>query len=82
MARIMDCPCGSEHQLSEAAWEAHRDLVARQGRTAVIAASGGAWNVPRLFVACHDPGADELAAIAKRYGFEPAGAGGESRTHT
>jgi hypothetical protein len=40
--------------------------------TVAVETPQGRWRVPRIFIAAHGLKADELPALAERYGFERA----------
>jgi hypothetical protein len=66
------CPCGEAHELS-AEWRgAYQKVTAGLPATVRVEAPGGAWLVPRIFIAVHGLKADELPGLAERYGFERA----------
>lgn len=62
------CPCGETHELPAPITR----MITSQGGTAVTRTADGAWRVPRVFLAAHEPGPGDIAAAAGQYGFEPA----------
>jgi hypothetical protein len=66
------CPCGDIHELSAATRGAYENKTPGLPETVTIAVDGRAWLVPRIYLAAHGVKADELPALAERYGFAPA----------
>jgi hypothetical protein len=82
---LFECPCGSVHEFPAARLTAHgiapavlADLLARRPHPKVMPPDG-TWIVPRIWVAAHGLKADELPALAERYGWKKVAtaAGGE-----
>lgn len=61
------CVCGSDHLVSTSV---ARDIT-EHGPTQPVMTPRGAWYVPRVYAAVHGITGPELAAAARRYGFEP-----------
>jgi hypothetical protein len=64
------CPCGDIHELSAEIRVAYENITRGLPETVAVQADGGAWLVPRVYIAAHGLKADELPALAERYGFE------------
>jgi hypothetical protein len=71
-----ECPCGSVHEFPAVRHTVRgprpavlADLLRRRPRPKVTV-PGGTWRVPRVWVAAHGLKADELPALAERYGWE------------
>ena len=67
----VECPCGCGRRIQNPLvreiverWE--RDL----GPMITVRCSGGAWRVPRVYIALHGLKARELPALAQQYGFK------------
>ena len=67
------CPCGDAHELSAGTRIAYENVTRGLPATVIISVSGRAWLVPRIYIAAHGLKADELPALAVRYGFAKAG---------
>ncbi len=68
----MNCPCGQFHADSPAmAYVA--GLVKKLGETVVVTVPAGSWHVPRVYIAMHGLEAEELGALADKYGWEKLG---------
>jgi hypothetical protein len=67
------CPCGEIHEFSADTRVAYENIAMGLPETVVISAGGRAWLVPRIFIAAHGLKADDLPAIAARYGFAEGG---------
>lgn len=71
-----ECPCGSVHEFPAVRrtirGEMEPGVLARLlARRPHVKATipGGTWRVPRIWVAAHGLKADELPALAERYGW-------------
>lgn len=65
------CLCGRPLHYSDPSSErAVRQLIALHGETVVVGTSDGMWKVPRHFIALHGINANDLPALARRFGFE------------
>lgn len=64
------CLCGRplhyQNALSEVAM---RNVIDRHGADVVVGTADGMWRVPRHFIALHGVNANDLPALARRYGF-------------
>jgi hypothetical protein len=74
LTEVDGCPCGDRHLMTTRAVDALKFVTAGLPATVRVEAPGGAWLVPRLFIACHGLKAGDLADLAERYGFERADA--------
>ena len=67
------CACGAPlHYADPWVRRAVEQLVAVHGPTVQVTVPGGAWHVPRHWIALHGLRAAELPALARRYGWAPA----------
>ncbi len=48
-------------------------LVKKLGETVVVTVPAGSWHVPRVYIAIHGLEAEELGALADKYGWEKLG---------
>ena len=65
------CPCGEAHELSAAVRAEYESVTAGLASSVPVKIPGvGCWLVPRIYVAVHGLRAQELPALAERYGFE------------
>lgn len=65
------CLCGlALHYTDPNAERAVRRLIAIHGETVIVGTSEGMWRVPRHFIALHGINANDLPALARRFGFE------------
>lgn len=64
------CPCGQEH--TGEAWEICVRLVQQLGECVRVQVIGSprSFRVPRVFVGMHGLRAEELPALAEKYGWE------------
>lgn len=69
---VLGCPCEQMHSMSVVAWNAFVRVT--EGRpldaVEVMVGKGARFRVPRVYVACHGLRAEELPALAQRYGWE------------
>ena len=64
------CPCGTPHELTPVVARAYGELTAGLSPTVAVTTPDGTFRVPRIFIAVHGLKADELPALAARYGWE------------
>jgi hypothetical protein len=65
----LPCPCGEIHELSARTRVAYDNVTMGLPADVMITVPEGSWRVPRIFLAVHGVKADELPALAERYGF-------------
>lgn len=65
------CSCGDPHE-GDSRWPLIEAFVAEHGETVQVTTPGGSWWVPRAFIALHGIKAEDLGALADRYGWKPA----------
>lgn len=66
----MRCPCGAEHPAESPTAMIVARLVEMKGETVVVHVdSAGSWEVPRAYIGWHGLKAQELPALAERYGW-------------
>ena len=75
------CPCGEVHELSAAVRAAYEKVTARLPSLVPVETAAGTWLVPRIYIAVHGLRADELPALAERYGFAPRLAALDAQGH-
>jgi hypothetical protein len=63
-----DC-CGQAHTMSNEAWDAFSAVTQGLSPDVTVTVEGRSWQVPRLYIACHGIKADEVPALAVRYGW-------------
>jgi hypothetical protein len=68
----MSCPCGEVHELSAATRIAYENITAGLPPGVAVVVEGRGWFVPRIYIAAHGLKADELPALAERYGWAPS----------
>lgn len=72
------CPCGQDHSGSPA-FPAVQGLVDHLGESVAVRTAGGAWQVPRVWIAFHGVREEELPKLAAKYGWPMAPARAAAR---
>jgi len=68
-----DCPCGEKHDETSSGWQATRKLIEGLGPHVVVTVAGlGSWQVSRMYIAMHGLQAQDLPALAEKYGWVPS----------
>ena len=65
---LHECSCGQVHVIKGLA----SVLIARCGPDVTVETPAGRWRVPRAWIAAHGLKADEVPALAGRYGWKAA----------
>lgn len=66
------CPCGEVHELSAAVRAAYEGVTEGLPPDVTVTLGGRSWVVPRIYIAVHGLKADELPALAGKYGWAAA----------
>ncbi len=70
------CPCGGVHEFPATRHTVRGEKPAvlaellRRKPLPVVTTPAGSWRVPRVWIAAHGLEAEELPALAERYGWE------------
>jgi hypothetical protein len=65
------CGCGDAHE-GDPRWRLIEAFVTEHGETVAVSTPSGSWMVPRAFIALHGIKAEDVGALAEKYGWKPA----------
>lgn len=65
---MITCPCGQPH--AGAAWDYCLKLAQQLGELVTVHVQRRAFRVPRVYIGMHGLRAEELPALAEKYGWE------------
>lgn len=70
LSEVDGCPCGDRHLMTPGGLAALEQVTAGLDPLVTVGMPGGAWRVPRLYIACHGLKAADLPQLAAVYGWE------------
>ena len=68
----MICPCGVDHPFESPNTMVLAKLIELKGEVIVVHTPDGSWEVPRLYIGFHGLRADDVPALAAKYGWARA----------